>query len=352
MRLSVAGGARREPTRPLLEVENLVKHFPVGGGMFSARSGVVRAVDGVSFTIRRGETLGLVGESGCGKTTTGRCILQLERPTSGRSCSRASTSRRSTRRAAPGARRVQVIFQDPYSSSQSAHDGRPDPRRAAQGPRHRPRRRRARQARVQELLGRSGCSAARAALPARALGRPAPARRHRARARHGALAHHLRRAGVGARRLDPGADHQPARGPAGRLRPDLPLHRPRPVGGAPHLRPRGGDVPRQDRRDRRPQALYEEPLHPYTQALLSAVPIPDPEVEARASASCCGGEVPSPLNPPPGCVFHPRCPIAVDRCRAEVPALREIGAAPLGGLPSRLTALSPRLTRVGSNVAR
>jgi len=72
------------------------------------------------------------------------------------------------------------------------------------------------------------------------------------------------------------------------------------------------------------QALYEDPLHPYTRALLSAVPIPDPDVEARREHVVLGGEVPSPLNPPAGCVFHPRCPIAVDRCRSEVPALREV----------------------------
>ena len=101
----------------LLQVENLVKHFPVGGGMFSRPTGAVRAIDGVSFTLRRGETLGLVGESGCGKTTTGRCILRLERPTSGRIvfegvdlASLGEAEMRAVRR------RVQVIFQDPYSS--------------------------------------------------------------------------------------------------------------------------------------------------------------------------------------------------------------------------------------------
>ncbi|HJT63009.1 MAG TPA: ATP-binding cassette domain-containing protein, partial [Burkholderiales bacterium] len=101
----------------LLQVENLVKHFPVGGGMFSKPAGQVRAIDGVSFTLQRGETLGLVGESGCGKTTTGRCILQLERPTSGRilfeGVDLASLSEAELRKVR---RRVQVIFQDPYSS--------------------------------------------------------------------------------------------------------------------------------------------------------------------------------------------------------------------------------------------
>ena len=104
-------------SQPLLEVHDLVMHFPVGGGMFSKPAGVVRAVDGVSFNVRKGETLGLVGESGCGKTTTGRCILQLERPTGGRIVFEGidmvtldAAQLRAVRR------RVQVIFQDPYSS--------------------------------------------------------------------------------------------------------------------------------------------------------------------------------------------------------------------------------------------
>ena len=102
---------------PLLEVRNLVKHFQVGGGLFGGRAGLVRAVDGVSFEIRRGETLGLVGESGCGKTTTGRCILQLERPTSGQILFEGrdlTTLDEDALR--PIRRKMQVIFQDPYSS--------------------------------------------------------------------------------------------------------------------------------------------------------------------------------------------------------------------------------------------
>src|SRR6266498_3137609 len=140
----------------ILDVQNLVKHFPVGGGLFGGPAGVIRAVDGVSFSIRRGETLGLVGESGCGKTTTGRCILQLERPTSGevifegRDLTRCSESE-----LRPVRRRMQVIFQDPYSSLNprmtvgqiiaeplGVHGIVPD--------------RAARPARVRELLGHAG----------------------------------------------------------------------------------------------------------------------------------------------------------------------------------------------------
>ena len=102
---------------PLLQVTNLVKHFQVGGGLFGGRAGVVRAVDGVSFDIRRGETLGLVGESGCGKTTTGRCILQLERPTSGQILFEGQDlATLDDDELRPIRRKMQVIFQDPYSS--------------------------------------------------------------------------------------------------------------------------------------------------------------------------------------------------------------------------------------------
>ena len=102
---------------PLLEVRNLVKHFHIGGGLFGGRAGIVRAVEGVSFEIRRGETLGLVGESGCGKTTVGRCLLQLERPTSGQVLFEGrELTTLGDEELRPIRRRVQVIFQDPYSS--------------------------------------------------------------------------------------------------------------------------------------------------------------------------------------------------------------------------------------------
>ena len=128
-------------------------------------------------------------------------------------------------------------------------------------------------------------AAARRPLPAPAVGRPAPARRDRPRPRRGAVADRLRRAGVGARRLDPGADHQPARGSAGGVRADLPVHRPRPRGRPAHLRPGGGHVPGQDRRDRRPaRRCTTTRCTPTRKALLSAVPIPDPVLEARAGA--------------------------------------------------------------------
>ena len=206
----------RQGDLPLLEVRNLVKHFPVGGGFLGRGAGLVRAVDGVSFAIRRGETLGLVGESGCGKTTTGRCILQLERPTSGpvlfegRDLTTLDEVELRDMR-----RRMQVIFQDPYCSlnpRMTVGQIIAEPM-AVHGIVREPA---ARAARVHDLLAGGAPAAARASrYPARAVRRPAPARRHRARPGDGADADRLRRAGVGARRVDPGADHQPAGGPAG-----------------------------------------------------------------------------------------------------------------------------------------
>ena len=292
---------RTSRTDVLLEVRDLVKHFP-GRRRPVRRPGRrgASAVDGVSFTIRRGETLGLVGESGCGKTTTGRCILQLERPTSGsvrfegqELTTLAPAALRSVRR------RIQVIFQDPYSSLNprmtvgqiigeplAVHGIVPEPA--------------ARAARVQELLRQVRPPApARPALSARAVGRPAPAGGHRAGARARAGADHLRRAGVRAGRLDPGADHQPARGPPARPRPDVPLHRPRPVGRPPHLRPRRRHVPRQDRGAGRPADALRGAAHPYTKALLSAVPIPDPVVEAEPGAGRPGRRGAEPAPPAP-----------------------------------------------------
>ena len=207
--------ARASP-EPILIVRNLVKHFQVGGGLFGGAPAVVKAVDGVSFQIQRGETLGLVGESGCGKTTTGRCILRLEPPTSGevifegRDLAKLSDSElRGVRR------RMQVIFQDPYSSLNprmtvgqiiaeplSVHGIVPD--------------RTARAARVQDLLAPRGPAPGHGPpLPPRAVGGPAPAGGYRPGARHGAEPDRLRRAGLGPRRVDPGPDHQPAGGAPG-----------------------------------------------------------------------------------------------------------------------------------------
>ena len=309
----------------ILEVRNLVKYFPVGGDGFSARRrGLVRAVDGVSFSIRRGETLGLVGESGCGKTTTGRCILQLERPTAGQVIFAGQELTGMTEKALrPLRRRMQVIFQDPYSSLNprmtvgqiiaeplQVHRLMPD--------------RQGRRRRVAELLSHAGL------LPTLANRYP-----------HELSGGQRQRVGI-ARALAMEPSFVVCDEPVSALDVSIQaqiinlleelqerfgltyLFVAHDLSVVRHISDRvavmylGKIVEIADR-----QTLYEEPLHPYTRALLSAVPIPDPEVETHRERLVLSGEVPSPLNPPAGCVFHPRCPIAIAECRRVVPELRE-----------------------------
>ena len=271
--------------------------------------------------------LGLVGESGCGKSTVSKLLVALEKPTAGSILYKGQDVAKMAGRALKQYRReVQIIFQDPYASLNprmtvgdivaegwSVHADiapRKGPAQAhpgAAGPR-----------RPQPRL--------RQPLPAPVLRRAAAAHRHRPGAGPAAGGHRLRRAGVGARRVGPGAGGQPARGPAGRLRPVLPLHRPRPVGGPAHLRPRRGDVPRQHRRGghatRRSTAT---PSHPYTQALLSSVPLHEPRLRGQKDRILLQGDVPSPANPPSGCRFRTRCWKAQDICATEAPALVDRG---------------------------
>jgi oligopeptide transport system ATP-binding protein len=309
----------------ILQVENLVKHFPVGGGVLTGPLGMVRAVDDVSFSIRRGETLGLVGESGCGKTTTGRCILQLERPTSGRILFEGvdlvtldQVALRSVRR------RIQVIFQDPYSSL--------NPRMTIGQILAEPievhgivREKAARAERVRELLTQVGLA-------------PQHARRYP----HQLSGGQRQRVGIArALAMEPSlivcdepvsALDVSIQAQIINLLEDLQarygltyLFIAHDLSVVRHISDRVavmylGKIAEITERT----ALYAEPMHPYTRALLSAVPIPDPGLEATRERTVLRGEVPSPLNPPRGCVFHPRCSIAVDRCSAEIPPLREI----------------------------
>jgi oligopeptide transport system ATP-binding protein len=309
----------------LLEVRNLVKHFTVGAGLFGRTRGVVRAVDGVSFVIRRGETLGLVGESGCGKTTTGRCILQLERPTSGEVVFEGrDLTTLDEAELRPFRRKIQVIFQDPYSSLNprmtvgqiiaeplAVHGIVPNADR--------------RRERVHELLVRVGL------LP-----------QHADRYPHQMSGGQRQRVGIArALAMEPAliicdepvsALDVSIQAQIINLLEDLQaelgltyLFIAHDLSVVRHISDRvavmylGKIAEITDRK-----SLYDDAQHPYTKALLAAVPIPDPELEARRERVVLAGEVPSPLNPPAGCVFHPRCPIAIARCRAEVPSLREV----------------------------
>jgi oligopeptide transport system ATP-binding protein len=311
----------------LLEVRDLVKHFKVGGGLFGGPPGLVRAVDGVSFTLHRGETLGLVGESGCGKTTTGRCILQLERATSGQVIFEGrdltaldETELRAVRR------KIQVIFQDPYSSLNprmtvgqiiseplSVHRIVPEAGARAE--------------RTRQLLTRVGL------LPQHAFRYPhelSGGQRQRVGiARALAMEPSLIVCDEPVSALDVSIQAQIIN-----LLEDLQaeygltyLFIAHDLAVVRHISDRvavmylGKIAELADRK-----TLYDDPRHPYTKALLAAVPIPDPELESHRERVVLGGEVPSPLDPPSGCVFHPRCPIMVDRCRQVVPELRELAA--------------------------
>jgi oligopeptide transport system ATP-binding protein len=309
----------------LLEVRDLVKYFEVGAGFFGGHRGTVRAVDGVSFTIRRGETLGLVGESGCGKTTTGRCVLQLERPTRGNIVfegQELTTLGEAELRAVR--RRMQVIFQDPYSSlnprmtvGEIVEEPLAVHRIVTDGT--------ARAARVRQLLSHVGLLS-----------------QHARRYPHQLSGGQRQRVGIArALAVEPAliicdepvsALDVSIQAQIINLLEDLQaefgltyLFIAHDLAVVRHISDRvavmylGKIVELADRK-----ALYDEPLHPYTRALLSAVPIPDPELELRRERMVLRGEVPSALAPPPGCVFHPRCPIAIDRCRGDVPQLREI----------------------------
>ena len=316
--------------RGAARVENVKKHFPVSRGIiFQKQVAAVKAVDDVCFTVNRGETLGIVGESGCGKSTMARCIMRLLDPTVRRDHVRGPGHLDAlAHRDAPDPPRDDDDLPGSVRLAESAQARRLHRRRGARRPQvgHG---RRDQAARAGAPRGRRPQPGALQPVPARVLGRPAPAHRHCARARREPEADRLRRAGLGARRLRAGPDPQPAQGPAGRVRPHLHLHRPRPQRGALHLGPRDGDVPRQGGRDRRREELYREPKHPYTGALLSAVPIPDPRLGRARKPIVLEGDVPNPINPPDGCRFHPRCPRFQEGvCDATIREIVEVAANP------------------------
>ena len=318
--------AQTDTTKPLVEIRNLKKYFPVTEGIVIQKTvAEVKAIDDISFKILKGETLGLVGESGCGKTTTGRCILQLERPTSGQIIYDGTDMDTVDRRELNKLRqRVQVIFQDPYSSlnprmkigqiisePMRVHGIEPDPA--------------TRNKRVDELLSVCGLS-------------PKMADRYP----HEMSGGQRQRVGIArALSLNPefivcdeavSALDVSIQAQVINLLEDLRdefdltyLFIAHDLSVVRHLCHRVavmylGKLVELAECDE----LFDNPLNPYTQALLESVPIPDPEIERQREHRVIEGEVPSPMNPPPGCVFHPRCPKAVENCKEEIPGLREI----------------------------
>ncbi|HEU0178719.1 MAG TPA: dipeptide ABC transporter ATP-binding protein [Blastocatellia bacterium] len=303
--------------QPLVEIKDLKKYFPVPNKQ------VVRAVDGVSLTINRGETLGLVGESGCGKTTVGRCILRLMEPTSGeirfdgRDLLKLGRGEMRLSR-----RRMQIIFQDPYSSL--------NPRMkvgsiiAEPLEIHRVGDRRERKDRVAELLRVVGLD-------------PDYANRYP----HQFSGGQRQRIGI-ARALALNPDFIVADEPVSaldvsvqaqvvNLMQDLQerfgltyLFISHGLAVVKHISTRVGVMYLGKLVELAPaQEIYTNPLHPYTQALLRAIPVPDPDAKRRM-AQRLGGDVPNPIAPPGGCRFHTRCPQTMERCGSKEPELAEV----------------------------
>ncbi len=310
----------------VLEVDDLAVYFPVKSrGVFPRTIGQIKAVDGVSLDVGPGETLGLVGESGCGKSTTGRAILRLVTPTSGRVVINGNDvtglSRREMR---PIRQQAQMIFQDPYNAL--------NPRQTIGSILAAPFRIQkvdppggVRQA-VRELMDRVGLNPEHVnRYPYEFSGGQ---RQRIGIARAIALRPKLIICDEPVSALDVSIQAQILN-----LLQDLQsdfglsylfiahdLAVVRQIAQRVSVMYLGHIVETAPRDE-----LYRHPLHPYTHALLSAVPVPDPEVQTHRQRIVLGGDLPSPLNPPPGCVFHTRCFVAQDRCRTEVPELRVMG---------------------------
>ena len=318
--------------KDLLVVQDLKKYFPVRSGFLQKVTAWVKAVDGVSFTVREGETLGLVGESGCGKTTIGRTILRLT-PNSGGSVffdgedvfARKGAELKALRR------NMQIVFQDPYSSL--------DPRMP-----------------VGEIIGEGlqihgiGTKAERAEIVTQMLAKVGLNPYHARRYPHEFSGGQRQRIGIAralalnpkfivcdepVSALDVSIQSQ-VLNLLNKLQEELGLtylfiaHN---LSVVEHISDRigvmylGKMVELTDRAE-----LYRNPLHPYTQALLSAIPMPNPRFKRERIVLT--GDVPSPLNPPSGCRFHPRCPLAVDVCKQARTRVRAEGGRSLGGVPS------------------
>ena len=322
----VASVSRSRPVgnEVLVSVRGLKKHFPVTKGMFRRKVGAVRAVDGVSFDIRRGETLGLVGESGSGKSTIGRTMLQLEKATEGSvvfdGIELVGLAAGALRRTRP---RMQMVFQDPHASlnprmTVSSIVGEPLLEHGKSSSRER-------QERVEELLGLVGLD-------------PTHANRYP----HEFSGGQRQRIGI-ARAIALNPDFIVCDEPIAALDVSIQaqvvnlmehlqdllgltyLFISHDLGMVRHIADRvavmylGHIMELADVED-----LYGDPRHPYTRALQSSAPVPDPVVEATRVKIILEGDIPSPSDPPPGCPFNTRCPDAVDRCHEEIPVWREV----------------------------
>jgi peptide/nickel transport system ATP-binding protein/oligopeptide transport system ATP-binding protein len=315
--------------QPLVEIRGLVKHFPIKGGILQRKVGTVQAVDGVDLVVNRGETVGLVGESGCGKTTVGRLLLRLIEPTAGTIIfDGQDITRIKGKHLKPYRRRMQIVFQDPYASL--------DPRTPigdsiGEGLRIHgigtPKERAARVLRIMDMVGLQ----------------PYHARRYA----HEFSGGQRQRIGI-ARALVLEPDLVVCDEPVSaldvsiqaqvlnllkNLQRELGLtfvfiaHN---MGVVEHISDRVavmylGRVAEITDRER----IFAAPLHPYTQALLSAIPLPNPSL--RRTRVILGGDVPSPVNPPGGCRFHPRCPLRAELgnpeiCATSVPGLNDAGS--------------------------
>ncbi len=309
----------------LLKVENIVKHFPIYGGLLSKQVAAVKAVQNISFELKKGETLGLVGESGCGKSTLGRCLIRLIEPTSGKIFYKGEDiTHVDANRLRDLRKNLQIIFQDPYASLNPRmtigaileepliiHNLYPDEK--------------LRKNRVRELIDLVGL-------------RP----EHLTRYPHEFSGGQRQRVGI-ARALAVNPEVIICDEPVSALDVSIQaqvinllmelqqklgltyifiahdLKVVEHVSNKVAVMYLGEIVEMADANE-----LYKNPQHPYTKALLSAIPVPDPK--PRAERTILTGDVPSPISPPPGCYFNPRCPIADKNCTVQKPELKQISA--------------------------